>query len=86
MRGVRGWISGMMVSRVSLQALSKWPPYSNLLPYYFTERTSEGVASYPIHVPPGSANAKVNIVCIYNNRLLTKFDFCPYTVLSEMFF
>ena len=67
MSGVRGWVSGMMVSRVSLQTLSKRPPYSNLLPYYFASRTSEGVASYPIHVPPGSATAQVNIMCIFNN-------------------
>ena len=67
MRGVRGWISGMMVSRVSLQALSKRLPCSNLLPYYFASRTSEGVASYPIHVPPRSATAQVNIMCIFNN-------------------
>ena len=26
-----------------------------------------GVASYPIHVPPGSATAQVNIMCIFNN-------------------
>ena len=42
MRGVRGWVSGMMVSRASLQALSERPACSNLLPYYFASRTSEG--------------------------------------------
>ena len=67
MRGVRDWVSGMMVSRVSLQALSKRLPYSNLLPYYFASRTSEGVASYPIHVPPGSAPAQVNNIILFNN-------------------
>ena len=51
----------MMVSRVSLQALSKQPPYSNLLPY---KELARGV---PIHVPFGSATAQVNITCIFDN-------------------
>ena len=40
-----------------------------------------GVVSYPI---PGSAPAKVNHILWYLG-LLTKFDICPYTALSEYF-
>ena len=45
-----------------------------------------GVASYPIHVPHGSATAQVNIMCIFNNTdCWRNLIFAPIQSLAKCF-
>ena len=80
MREVRGWVSGMMVSRLGL-VFRLCPSSCHVQTYSHTTLYKElvrGVASHPIHVSCGSAPAQII-------PIVDEIWFCPYTALSEMF-